>query len=150
MTDTTTPTPDPTAAPVRRRLHEHIVDALAATARRIMTAHPDRRDDLADWLDNAHEHIVIVPCVDRRADGRIDTRSYRLDVYLATAAGVAPLVSVRRRDLELPPDVQHEDAQAECRTLLLQLGQGIPDDPSALLLDTDDGPDPHDRGRFFQ
>jgi len=139
---TTTPTP------ARRRLADHISDALTASAERVLTTHPHRRDELADWLEHAHEHIVIVPTVDRRTDGRIDTRSYRLDVYLTTTAGLAPLVSVRRRDLELPPGVEHEDAQAECRTLLLQLGYGVPDDPSALTLHASTDPD-QDAGERF-
>lgn len=119
----------------KQRLADHITDALAASAGRILAAHPDRPelvDQLASWLQTAHQRIVIAPRVDRRSDGRIDTRSYTLGIYLDTTSGLAPLVDVRRRDLLIPDGVEHEDAQAECRTLLLQLGYGVPDDASQL------------------
>jgi hypothetical protein len=115
----------------RKRLHEHITDALTASAARILADHPDRADALADWLNTAHEHVVITAHADRRPNGRIDTRSLRLDCHLTTSAGPAPLVSVRVRDL-LDQHGQPIDAQADARTLLLQLGHGIPNDTSTL------------------
>lgn len=119
----------------RRRLADHISDALAAAASRVLARNPGRPEfveQLAAWLESAHQRIVIVPRVDRRRDGRIDTRSYILAVYLWTSAGLAPLVDVRRRELLVPSGVEHEDARAECRTLLLQLGYGVPDGASQL------------------
>ncbi len=121
-----------TPAPAPRRLADHITEALNAMAARITTRHPDRAAELADWLETAHERLVVVAVVDQRRNGRIDTRSYRLDVYLTTEAGPAPLCSVRRRDLFIPPELEADDPQTEARTLLLQHGYGIPDDPGPL------------------
>lgn len=115
----------------RKRLHEHITDALTATAARVLTAHPERATELADWLQTAHEHVVITAHADRRPNGRIDTRSLRLDCHVTTSAGLAPLVSVRVREL-LDQHGQPVDAQADARELLLQLGHGVPDDLSTL------------------
>lgn len=118
----------------RRRLHEHIHDALLACARRLLDEHPGDealREALAQWMETAHERVVVEAHVERTKRGRVDTRSLRLDVYLNTDVGPAPLCQVRARDL-LTADGQPVDAKADARTLLLQLGHGIPDDARAL------------------
>lgn len=118
----------------RRRLSEHITDALSACAQRLLDQHPDDealRETLARWMETAHERIQVEAHVERTKSGRIDTRTLRLDVYLHTAEGPAPLCQVRARDLVLA-DGTPVDARADARLLLLQNGVGIPDDLSGL------------------
>lgn len=116
----------------RRPLHEHIASALTAMATRLVHAYPDHAAELADWLADAHRNVLVTATVDTTRTGRVDTRSYTLHVHLRTEAGIAPLCTVRRRHLHVPPDIASDDPQAECRTLLLQLGYGVPDDLSTL------------------
>ncbi|MDN5918671.1 MAG: hypothetical protein L0I76_26840 [Pseudonocardia sp.] len=117
----------------RRRLYEHIHDALLASARRLLAQNPDPvvRDALADWMSTAHERILVGASVDRGRRGRVDTRSLRIDCYIRTDSGPAPLCSVRARDL-LDEHGDPVDARADARTLLLQLGIGVPDSPAGI------------------
>lgn len=118
----------------KRTLPEYIGQALLDSAQRILRDHPDEdtRERLAEWMETAHERITIVPTVDRRKNGRIDTRSYALEVWLTTDHGPARLCTIRRRHIAIPAGVEHDDPQTECRTLLHQLGYGIPDTPEGL------------------
>ncbi|MEQ7124718.1 hypothetical protein ABN034_09345 [Actinopolymorpha sp. B11F2] len=123
----------------KRTLAEHIGDALSASARRVLAEHPEQREAVAAFMETAHERVVIVPTVDRDASGRIDTRSYALDVYLRLSQGLVPLCTVRRRELAMPPGHEDADPRAEARDLLDQNGAAlgrIPDTPAALF---DDG-----------
>lgn len=101
MTDTTTDLP---AAPARpaRRLADHIHDAMLGMATHVLPEHHDRRDELAEWLETAHDRLVCIAQVGppkRKRDQRHDLRSLRIDVQLYTDASPAPLVSVRLQDL---------------------------------------------------
>lgn len=120
--------PDKTKPRPRRQLHEHITEALLASVSRILTEYPDPalRDELAEWMETAHERVEVEALVDRGKTGRIDTRSLRMDCYVVTSVGRAPLCSVRARDL-ITSDGTPVDAKTDARTLLLQLGIGIPD-----------------------
>lgn len=127
----TQPEPQPEWIPptpgAKARLHEHISSALYASAGRVVAQHPQLADQVATWIETAHEKVRVVANVERRARGRIDTRALRLDCYLDTADGLAPLCTVRVRDL-IDDDGQPIDARDTARTLLLQHGHGIPDD----------------------
>jgi hypothetical protein len=119
----------------RRRLHEHIVEAVQASLGRILTGHPHLREVAAEWVEELARRVEVEARVDRRRGGRLDTRSLRLDCYLRANSGErALLCSVRARDL-LTDYGKPVDARADARTLLLQLGLGIPDSPAALLGD---------------
>jgi hypothetical protein len=122
--------PTPRAA---ARLHEHISGALYAVAKRVIAQHPhpELREHIATWMETAHELVEIEAHVARGNSGRIDTRSLRLDCYLQTSQGRAPLCSVRVRDL-VDGDGERIDARSDARTLLLQNGHGIPDSPATL------------------
>lgn len=120
-----------------RRLHAHIIDAVQAAAERMvqLRSDPAWRDTVADWveatLDPAEHRIHVALRVDRNVRGRIDTRSLAVDVYLTSRTGMEKLLTVRARDL-LAADGNRIDARADARTLLLQLGYGIPDSPAAI------------------
>jgi hypothetical protein len=115
----------------KRRLAEHITDALTASARRVLAQHPERQEELAQWIETAHQQVVVGLDVGRTRRGRIRTNSLRVVAYLNTTAGMAPLCSVRVRDL-VDEHGQPIDPRATARELLWQHGIGIPDDPSGL------------------
>lgn len=120
-----------------RRLHAHIIDAVQAAAERMVALRSDPawRDTVADWvettLDPDNHRIAVALRVDRNVRGRIDTRSLAVDVYLTSRIGAEKLLTVRARDL-LDEHGHPIDARADARTLLLQLGHGIPDSPATL------------------
>lgn len=121
-----------------RRLHQHIIDAVQALAERMVQQRPDSaiwRDTVADWveatLDPDEHRIHVALRVDRNVRGRIDTRSLAVDVYLTSRIGMEKLLTVRARDL-LDEHGHPIDARADARTLLLQLGHGIPDNVATL------------------
>nr|WP_042195680.1 hypothetical protein [Kibdelosporangium sp. MJ126-NF4]CEL22154.1 hypothetical protein [Kibdelosporangium sp. MJ126-NF4]CTQ92935.1 hypothetical protein [Kibdelosporangium sp. MJ126-NF4]CTQ95572.1 hypothetical protein [Kibdelosporangium sp. MJ126-NF4] len=117
----------------RRRLSDHVYAALNESVTRVLSAHPHRRAELAQWLETVHERLIIRAVADRRTPGgRIDTRSLRMEVYVLTTAGAAPLVSVRARDL-LDADGNPVNARTTARHLLWQNGHGIPDTPAELI-----------------
>lgn len=116
------------------RLHEHISGALYASAGRVVAEQPHLAEHIARWIETAHEQVEIEAHVERGPRGRIDTRSLRLDCYLRTSQGRAPLCSVRVRDL-VDEHGERIDARADARTLLLQNGHGIPDSPASLPSD---------------
>lgn len=117
----------------RRRLADHITDALTAMAARILERHPERADDLADWLETAHERVIVRADVGRSRKGRIRHDSLRLHVFIdhGPPLGLAPLCTVRVRDL-VDAEGLPIDAKATARELLWQHGHGIPDDLSGL------------------
>jgi hypothetical protein len=118
----------------RRRLHEHIAEAVQASVGRILAEHPHLREVAAEYAEQLHRRVEVEASVDRRR-GRLDTRSLRIDCYLRADSGErALLCSVRARDL-LTDYGRPVDARADARTLLLQLGIGIPDSPAGLLGD---------------
>jgi hypothetical protein len=124
------------------RLHEHIENALAESARRVVAIGAreglDLRERMAEWVETAHERIECELSIDgpgRR--GRIDTRSLAVVVYLVAsdpdnAVQRAHLLTVRARDL-IKEDGSPVAASEDARTLLLQLGHGIPDSPAGLV-----------------
>lgn len=124
-------------------LTEHVLEALMASARRVLVDRPDAelREALAERLE------AIVEGRDRRKlygrldvkrgrRGRIDTRSLVVSVWLVDHgnedAEPEQVCRVRVADL-VDADGRPIDARADARTLLLQNGIGVPDDPSALL-----------------
>lgn len=117
----------------RQTLAAHINDALAAMAGRILTHHPERAGDLADWLEDAHKRVIVRADVGRGKRGRIRHDTLRLAVFIdhGPPLGLAPLCTVRVRDL-VDQNGQPIDAKATARELLWQNGYGIPDDLSGL------------------
>lgn len=117
----------------RRRLHEHVLDAVLDLARQALNADPtpERREELAQWVENTAERVRIVARVDRNSRKRVDTRSLTLDVYLDAVHPGHLLCSVRVRDL-LDAHGHRLDAPEAARDLLWQNGIGIPDDASSL------------------
>jgi hypothetical protein len=122
--------------PVRRRLSDHITEALTAMATRITAKHPDRANDLVDWMQTAHTRLTYRAAADKTRNGRIDTRSMFIEVLVDFGPNVPmlPLCKVRVRDL-VDANGQPIDGQATARELLWQLGVNIPDDPSELTAD---------------
>lgn len=120
----------------RRRLADHITEALDASVARVLAAHPERRDELAEWRATAHERVVVRADVGQDRRGRIRHDSLRLAVHLITSEGLAPLCTVRVRDL-VDEHGQPLDAKELARELLWQNGIGIPDDASELTGEAD-------------
>lgn len=135
----------------RKPLHEHITEAMTASCARVLAdAHEDGdltvadcdklRELLADEveavLDPANGRLTFaVGCDGPRGNRPPDVRSAYVNVlYLDADGRPAPLVSVRIRDLDLPPVT---DWRQSIRDLLWQHGwrldgYQVPDDPSSL------------------
>lgn len=124
----------------RKRLSEHILDALWESAARVLTDHPDLTDMVKDRIASILEgrdtrKLYARLDADTRRGTRPDTRSLRVTVWIVDERqpDVDPqlLVSVRVRDL-VDRDGQPIDARTSAKELLWQHGHGIPDDPGGL------------------
>lgn len=104
-----------------KTLTEHVIDALKQKPPRVRLA-------IAERLGEGR--FRIVGSVDRRSDGRVDTRSLAYTVLVDCGEqGWAPLCRVLRRHVLVE---RAPNTQTEARELLLQNGHGVPDDPAAL------------------
>ncbi|GAA4983384.1 hypothetical protein WHI96_12130 [Pseudonocardia tropica] len=137
---------DTTSRPTPRRLTDLIEEHLIATAHRMLAQVPEDevRDALADYVSTAFERIVVTADVAGGPDTRTRPGTLRVIVLLRghpdgpSRNEAHELFRARARDL-LQHDGTPVDAKADARTLLLQLGHGVPDDASTLDSDGDHG-----------
>lgn len=159
MTDTTTdtapaqgdPMPDTSTRPTPRHLRDLIDEHLdhylrvgAHNLHAVATDHDEAQAAIDDMARTIRDRVLVSADVAKTSSGRIRPGTLRVRVYLRgdetqhnSDLGVE-LFSVRARDL-LQHDGTPVDAKADARTLLLQLGYGVPDDTSTLDSDGDHG-----------
>lgn len=120
----------------RRRLHEHLRDALDAFCDEEAQRYPHLRPVI-----DAVPYSELMQYLEWEAlgrqntrSGRIDTRSLRWRFYLRNPLGIGPRIVLCevRGDQLIDADGQPIDARADVRALLQQQGQRIPDSPAGI------------------
>lgn len=115
----------------RRRLHEHLRDALDAFCDQEAQRYPALRPviDTVPYAELLQYLEWEALGRQNTRSGRVDTRSLRWRFYLRNPLGIGPRIVLCevRGDQLIDADGQPIDARADVRALLQQQGDRIPD-----------------------